>query len=679
MSVTSHSTFISDTMATISETIPMATETTDAFRGVFIDLVDHSTQQARNEAWLLSERPSGGNDYYITAKGDSGPNRTYTYAAASGVYGEGCMACNCHSVAFTTNFASNDRQLISPGHGIPSVTQVALNNTGGSLPAGMTEWKNMQDRPQWAVNCGTDTLEVYSARRYSASNDAGDLLFTATTLGDHLLEVDDKVQLQFGTVPGGLDKYVDYWVVSVPSSTTFKLSDSQGGTPFPFVTAGTDSFFFCSTHGEPFTDDGTGTHAVTTSGLPGFWFGIGTHNGSEAQWREGVGTAKFLGPITSRPYNTFEWFVKYPAGFRQAYAAPSSGYESTIHLGTYHSNSASSNEEVNGYHFYILPYVRHDLENTGQWKLVRTHARPGHIRDAGTTVFAPDVTAEIQAEGTFWDTFTRGYIDEYNYAMSAEIFPGSYQVLYDRMRLYYQDYRHPVTIAWDTFDNSNKAYIEGNGGTYTDFWFTLTNTGDTAVTGWIMRGSTLSVGDNNVYDSVGTLVTDTQITVPASGSWQGYMRYGNVNLPYTAKDYPCCVTFTPLSERSPISGIDGARSFADQYVEHWKQNTDGSSGEGPLDSHVVGVTFSPEIVQRVTFDGDTNQVTLSGHSLSANTTAILKLVDAGDELPVGLSEGVSYKVFEPGTDVFKLSTDGISAIDFTGNGTSSSGYFWVYR
>lgn len=123
----------------------------------------------------------------------------------------------------------------------------------------------------YTTGTGTITLKT-------ASNAAGSSLGTFTvafatdpeilTLTDHGLAVGDRVRFSGDALPSGLSAATDYWVVSVPSTSTFKVSLVRGGAEINM------------------TSDGTGT-----ASLMGFLDDVGDElTGSEptADWRKVV-------------------------------------------------------------------------------------------------------------------------------------------------------------------------------------------------------------------------------------------------------------------------------------------------------------------------------------------------------------------------------------------------------
>jgi hypothetical protein len=94
--------------------------------------------------------------------------------------------------------------------------------------------------------------------RLTTSTDSGVTIGTVTaddstdvlTCSGHALLVGDIVQFTTtGTLPAGLSTSTDYYVITVPTSDTFTISATAGGTVLDI------------------TDTGTGTHSVKAMGL----------------------------------------------------------------------------------------------------------------------------------------------------------------------------------------------------------------------------------------------------------------------------------------------------------------------------------------------------------------------------------------------------------------------------
>jgi hypothetical protein len=157
--------------------------------------------------------------------------------------------------------------ITSASHGYSARDIVRLTNSGGGLPAGLSAGvdyyiksptattyevslssggvsivpttpgtgTHSSTRTTYRPGDGTSTTSV----TYTGSNSGGDLLLT--TGAAHGLTVGKKIVVTNtgGTFPSSLAANITYWVVSVPLTTTFKVSLTSGGTAVTWSSNGT--------------------------------------------------------------------------------------------------------------------------------------------------------------------------------------------------------------------------------------------------------------------------------------------------------------------------------------------------------------------------------------------------------------------------------------------------------
>lgn len=369
-----------------------------------------------------------------------------------------------------------------------------------------------------------------------------------------------------GTLPAGLTtSYQDstptpYYVVST-TEHSFKVSASPGGDPVQF------------------TSDGSGKHYATTTGLPAWWLGPARNAGGVAQFHEPASLEKYFAPSAGRPYNRLELLVKAPLGYRELFSQSTHFSALDNHdFGSYHAATAWPNDEDGNHHFYLQAMARYDLAD-GEWIRIKFNSEPSHMRSISTDCVVEPVVMHAN-EGTFWDTMTRWYWEDTPYFASPEI-NGAFDILYDRLRVYYEEPAHGITVTWDSIDKTVPQYVTMDGATETFFYFTIANSGAEDVPGYLVAKGYYSLSPQ-VQTAAGGAVSNP-ITVPAGGTWQGRFRV----MPSAATDTEGISALGPVftpSDQLTAAFNSIQPSISDSNVHH-KNYRD----RGPVDAHNYGV------------------------------------------------------------------------------------------
>lgn len=363
----------------------------------------------------------------------------------------------------------------------------------------------------------------------------------------------------------------------IPTGLVSSRNTAGGGTPYYVMSATTDTLKLSLTPhpsevAVTFSSNGSGELYITSTGVPSFWIGPSQCIGGVGQFITPSGTGKYLAPFSGRPYNRFEFLIKAPAGYQADYSSVTTY---SMNLGTYLANEAAADEETNGYHFYFLSAQRHDMANGG-WMRVRFNNRPQHMRGPVADC-VPEPGIAHASEGTFWDTETRLYYDTNQYWAPTEL-TGSHDVLFDRVRVFWDEPPHQITVTWDTIDNTVAQQVPFDSTTETDYDFTITNSAGSSVEGTLIA-SGFAGFTPQVRTSAGAAVTNP-ITIPASGTWQGKFRVRALSTLGGTEGYvPLGPVFVPTDQ---FNGTNQP-NFSDSNIQNkiFPQR-------GPIDNHTYG-------------------------------------------------------------------------------------------
>lgn len=346
-----------------------------------------------------------------------------------------------------------------------------------------------------------------------------------------------------------------------------KMSSPPGGIQYYVFNANADDFQLSLTDSgnSPaavvFSDNGTNPStgsfgAFSVTGAPGCWIGTFVSNNPNPGGFTNAGVNKFLANINGRPYNRFEVYFKFDAGYRVQWAQklnngqPEYPFYQMMHCGTYHASDLVNDEEEAGYHFYWwLWFMMHRTD--AQWLRVKLAERPPYQRSTGAgheRVHNP--VPVLSEDGGFWDTETRFYFDHIDYYQSPQIFGRNLKMLIDRLRVYYEDPPYSITMNWDQ-DSVKPAnpvdpaaspppsYLS-DGSSY-QFDFKITNHEQTSISGVLVQ-CYRAESNAAIYTSAG--VPASAITIPAGGTWSGYVEL-SPEVGAAHYSYAAGVTFAP--------------------------------------------------------------------------------------------------------------------------------------
>lgn len=313
-----------------------------------------------------------------------------------------------------------------------------------------------------------------------------------------------------------------------------------------------------------------------SDGLPGFWVRRVNITSSTGNAKLS-GTDKFILPYGQHA-NRLSYRVKFPTGYRAAYAAGATGNWMT-HVGTYNALPSSSNsDENNNWHFYHHVWVRTDLL-AGGWAYVELNMAPHHQR-AHNAFHAPN--AAVGETGmSYWEALTKMYIDDAPYFDPPEIsYP--FTTLYDDFKLSYVTPSHNVTIACVTVpDYSTNDCPYSN---VSDFTFRLTNP-DPVPHDMRLRECCAWPWNPDLVD--GATVADTLVvTVPAGGTKDVVLRV-NPNSGYnpsaSAKQLGIAAALT-----SEVDMAGTSANASDSNIQKRYQKELGRMDGDPIGTYIFG-------------------------------------------------------------------------------------------